>query len=299
MEGEALADDGPPAASPKSYLVLLFVAARAEEPLLEDELGLAQVLLRVDPLDLVLVVDLVALDPLARADETVHGVGQAVLARGGHALEDREQAVRLADVGADVQLRDRLLVGRGVGGLDDVADQSLAIAPDPAIRERPIHDRRQQRQVGAFELVAVEEAADRGRSEERRIAVEDQQVAVEAGELGSDLQHGVAGPRGLVLYDIREAVAQVAANRVLRATDHYVDVFRGDDLQDVADDQVDDRLVAQPGQEKRAELGIVMSGGEDDGLALAPGRGGRRRVALWLGRWRRRSRHVVLVTFWM
>jgi hypothetical protein len=55
-------------------------------------------------------VDLIALDPLARADETVHGVGQAVLACGGNALESREQAVRMPDVGADVQLVDSLLV---------------------------------------------------------------------------------------------------------------------------------------------------------------------------------------------
>jgi hypothetical protein len=150
---------------------------------------------------------------------------------------------------------------------------ALVIAPDPAVGQRPTHDRRQQRQVRALEMVAVEEAADRGRPEERCVAVEDQQIAVEAGELGSDLKNGVAGPRGLVLYDVRVAVAQMAANRLLRAADDDVDIFRGDDLEHIADDQVDDRLVAKPRQEKRAEPGIVTPGGEDHGLALGPGDG--------------------------
>ena len=80
VEREALADDRAPAAGAKGHLVLFLLAARPEEALLQNELGLLQVLARVDALDFIRVVDLVALDPQPRADELVHAIRQLILA---------------------------------------------------------------------------------------------------------------------------------------------------------------------------------------------------------------------------
>ena len=61
MQRETLADDGPPAPGAERHLILLFLAAGTEDPLLENELGVGQVLGSVDALDLILVVQLIAI----------------------------------------------------------------------------------------------------------------------------------------------------------------------------------------------------------------------------------------------
>src|SRR5450759_4730919 len=94
---------------------------------------MTQVLRGVDPLDLVLVICPIALDPLARAAEAIDDVRKAVLSRGSHGIEDGEDALGPAHVGAQVELVDRLLRGRCVGGLHDVADPAVLAAPDPAV----------------------------------------------------------------------------------------------------------------------------------------------------------------------
>ncbi len=230
VEGEAFPDDGPPAARPKPDLVLLLGATRPEEPLLQDELGVAQILIGVDPLDLVLVVCPICLDPLAGADQAIDRVGQAVLSRAGHPLEGGEDALGSADICAQVELVDGLLLGGGVRGLDDVADSAVAVAPDAAVGKRPIHDGREQRQVCGLEYVAVEETADRAGPEERGVAVEDQQIALEIGEQRPDLQDGVARAGRVVLHHVCVAVSEMPSDGGLRPADDDIHVLRGGEL---------------------------------------------------------------------
>ena len=54
---KAFADDGAPAAGAEGDQVLLFLAAGTEKPFLQNELGVGQVLERVDALDFILVVE--------------------------------------------------------------------------------------------------------------------------------------------------------------------------------------------------------------------------------------------------
>jgi len=77
MHGEALADDGAPAAGTEGDLVLSLRAVRTEEPFLQDEFGICQVLRGVDPLDFILIIGLVTFDQQARADQLVDTISKA------------------------------------------------------------------------------------------------------------------------------------------------------------------------------------------------------------------------------
>ena len=83
MHGEALADDGAPAAGAESDQVLLLLPAGAEEALLQDEFGMLEVRGGVDALNFILIVELVIGDPEAGADELMDTVGQPVFAIDG------------------------------------------------------------------------------------------------------------------------------------------------------------------------------------------------------------------------
>ena len=69
-----------PAAGAKGDQVLLFLAARTVKTLLQNELGLFQILRGVDALHLILIVELIALDSEPGADELMHAIGELVIA---------------------------------------------------------------------------------------------------------------------------------------------------------------------------------------------------------------------------
>ncbi len=105
VQGKALANHRAPAAGAELDDVALFLAARAEQALEQDELDLLQVRACVDALDLVLVVDLIALHLEAGADQPVHRVGQPVFAvdrRRRQGLQHREDLLCGHDIRADV-----------------------------------------------------------------------------------------------------------------------------------------------------------------------------------------------------
>ncbi len=70
----------------------------------------------------------------------------------------------------------------GFGVLDDVDDLAAGIADDAAVGEWAAGDGGEQGQVGLLQTVAVEQAANGGGPEQRRIAIEDEQIALEAAQ---------------------------------------------------------------------------------------------------------------------
>jgi hypothetical protein len=76
----------------------------------------------------------------------------------------------------------------------------------------------------------------------------------------------VARPLGALLDDVRVAAPEVLTNGVLLSADNQVDVLGGDHMEDVLDDEVQDRP-APEGLEKQRSIAGVLAGGEDDGFA--------------------------------
>ncbi len=175
VEREALADDRPPAAGAKGDLVLLLLAAGPEEAFLQDELGLLQVLRRVDALDFVRVVNLIALHPQTRANEFVDTVRQRIPAirRRGEFFQRGKDGWRRYQVGAHVELVNIPHGGRGFGLLDDVYNGAGGIANDAPVRQRPGGDGGQQGQMRLAQGMAVEQPPNGRRAEQRGIAVQD------------------------------------------------------------------------------------------------------------------------------
>ena len=271
MQREPLADHRAPAAGAELDDVALLLPPRPEEPFLQDELGPLQILAGVDPLDLVLVVDLVALHGQPVVDQPVRQVGQPVFAVQRRRRQRRQHRPDLPggdDVRADVELPDLPHPRRRLRLLDDVHDAAVAVADHAAVGVGPVGDRGEQRQVGRAQPVAVDQPADRGRREERRVAVEDQQVAVEVAQERLELPHRVAGAPGILLDDVAVARPQVRPDRLAAVADDDVGVRRRHDLRHVRRDVVDDLPAAQVLQQHgQAVVGDGLgAGGEDDGF---------------------------------
>ena len=136
VHGEAFADDGPPAAGAESDQVLLLLAPRPEQPLLQDELGPRQVRGGVDALHFVLVVEPVALDASAGPNQLVHAIGQAVFAvdrRWRQVLQRVGDHLRIDHVRPDIHFADLAHLGRRLGVLDDVDDLAAGVADDAPV----------------------------------------------------------------------------------------------------------------------------------------------------------------------
>src|SRR3974390_2724493 len=105
MQSEAFTNQGTPASGAERDLVLLLMAAGAEQPLLQDELGPNEVFRRVDALHFILIVEAITIHPQSRADEFVNAVGKAerAIGRGGsEPAENREDVSRTHRVSANV-----------------------------------------------------------------------------------------------------------------------------------------------------------------------------------------------------
>ena len=95
------------------------------------------------------------------------------------------------------------------------------------------------------QAVPVEQPADGVRAEQRRVAVEDQQVAAEILERCGRLQHGVACPQRLVLHDELVSGAQMFPNLLPCRTQDHVDVLWRYHSQCVLDNAIEDGAVPQ------------------------------------------------------
>src|ERR1035441_1234110 len=70
----------PPPAGAEGDQVLFFLPPRTVQPLLQNELGTLEVRIRIDPLHLVLIVELVVLDLKPRPYQLVHAIGETIIA---------------------------------------------------------------------------------------------------------------------------------------------------------------------------------------------------------------------------
>ena len=95
-----------------------------------------------------------------------------------------------------VALLDRELGGARVGGLDDARDPAGRVAQHDAGH---LHLRRQQDQVGARLGLVPQHPLQGLGAQQRRIAIQDQDVAAKAFQGASGLEHGVAGAALLAL----------------------------------------------------------------------------------------------------
>ncbi len=203
----------PPVPNATRFCFLL--APRPEQPLLENELGPRQVRRRVDALHFVLVVEPIAFHAPARSNQLVNPVREAVSRRDGAGIDG---------VGAHVDLADFADGSRCLGVLDDVDDLAGGVADDASVGKRPIDNRCQQRQVRLPQAVAVEQSADGCGAEQWRVAIENQQRAMEIPQQRQRLQGCVARAERLLLQDIVDFVAQVRPHFLLPVSDHDVNV---------------------------------------------------------------------------
>src|ERR1019366_3301173 len=254
---KAFADDGAPAAGAEGDQVLLFLSSGKEKPFLEDELGGGQVLRRVDALDLILVVQLIAIHAETRADEFVYAVGETVLtvARGGRKpAQGGEDGCRIHHVSSDVQLANLAHFRQRLVFFDDVQDLAAGIADDAAVRQRAIQHGRQQRKVRLLEMVPVDQTANRARAEKRRVAVKDQQIAAEILQKGRRLQDRVSGAERLFLADVAIAGAQALPHFLLPVSDHHIQVLDRYQLQRILNHVLQHAAVAEGLQNQRTPI---------------------------------------------
>ena len=83
------------------------------------------------------------------------------------------------------------------------------------------------------QAMTVEQPANGSRTKQRRVSIEDEHVAIEAGQRFGGLQNGVAGAEFLTLGDVVELRSQMRLHFILAVSHHNMDVFRLDYLQRV------------------------------------------------------------------
>ena len=152
----------------------------------------------------------------AVVDDVPDRVGQLELALRVPSVEPVERAPqrrRAEDVGGRVQLADRALLVRRVPFLDHAQHPAGPVANHTAIRERRVGLEREERGVGVGAPVLVEERSEQLGREERRVAREDEDVALESVEGAARGGDGVSGAARLVLDDDRDSVELLDALR--------------------------------------------------------------------------------------
>ena len=283
-EVEAFPDHGPPAARPEPDQVGFLVGHRTHGPLLQDELGLLAVGVGVDAEHFAAVVDLVAFHPPPGPDELVDDVGQADMGAIRQGAQGRKERFRAHDVGPDVQLANVAEGPRRVFFLDDIHDQPAAVAHDAAIGQRHVGDGGQQGQIHLAQAVAGDEALDRDRANQGRVAVEDQHIAGMVGQSRGRLQNGMARAQLRFLHDVLVIRAKVGLELILLKADDQDRLLGRDVARRRIQDVVHDRAIVQ--QLQRLEVGlacpVARPGGQDHGFE----RGG---VGFRLGRVHTRS----------
>ena len=134
-------------------------------------------------------------DGLAVGDEQAERVGDVELALRVVRLETveyRPELLGAEDVDAGVHLAELVLLGRGVGRLDDAGEPPGAVAHDPPVPARVLRLEGQHRAGGALAAVRLDESADERRGQGGDVAVEHEHVAGRISERGSGGAHGVA-----------------------------------------------------------------------------------------------------------
>ena len=154
------------------------------------------------------------LDAPGRPSQDADDIGEIVLTLVVVGLDLRErlpEPLGLEAVDARVDLDDLLLVVRRVAVLDDALDPP-ALAQDPAVALRSIHDGGEHRRDRARRPVVAHETLERLAREERRVSRQDEDRALAAGR--PRLEDRVAGAEALALLDDGDALARHGAHAV-------------------------------------------------------------------------------------
>ncbi len=203
----------------------------------------------------------------------------------------QERAVQRVD--ARVDLAHGLLVGRRIGLLDDLAHGAVGIAQHPPVAERVGRLAAEQGDRGARAGVLAGQRGQRGRFEQRHVAVADQHRARQVrGQLGQRALHGVPGAQALLLHrgphrpaQLRTQLGQRRAHLVTAVPDHRDQVL-GLELGDRVHGVREQAAAADRVQHLRscgAHPG-ALTGGQHDGGARSPaGCGGVRAVGVGHG----------------
>ena len=130
--------------------------------------------------------------------------------------------------------------------------------------------RGKQSQVRLLQLVPVQKAANGAGPEQRRIAVEDEQVSIEIRKLARRLQRGMAGAQLAFLNHIMIIGAQVSTDVVAAVAHHDGDIFGRHHFQRVLEHAFQNAVVPQAAQHDGAALRIegVLARGENHRLAV-------------------------------
>ena len=164
----------------------------APQPLLQRGLALGELQAVVDAVDLVRVGHL-QVHGLA---EHRHGVGQVKLALvvvGGELRQHRRQLPPVEAVDAGIGKGVAALLLAAVAVLHDAAYSPLLIGEDPTVASWIGQAGREQGHGGAAGAVLRQQLLQGAGTQQGHIAVEHQQLALEAGEGLEQLLHGVAG----------------------------------------------------------------------------------------------------------
>ena len=226
------------------------------------------------------------MDPVPGAGREAHHVGEIELALRvvrPELGEEPEEQLRPDGVQTWVDLGDGTLDVARVPLFDDAGDLAVGSADDSAIAGGPCEVERHQRQVRARGAVGIEQGAERGGADERHVAVEDEDVAREAGEGRRGARDRVAGPALLRLEDDAEVPhprsAQLGyrgAHSVRLVPDHQRDPLgleRHQGGEHVADEGAARELVQYLGAPGAHAL--AQAGGQDDRAERTGNRHGR------------------------
>ena len=158
------------------------------------------------------------------ASSSADDVGEVVLPLVVVTAQTREGAAKRVggeDVGADVRLGDRALLGRRVAVLHDAGEPAVLVADDPAV-VAGIERLRGERRARAAGAVSRDEAGDERAGGERMVAVEHHDVAGETAESREAGSGGIAGAALLVLDRPLHALGEDRGERVVgrRRDDH-------------------------------------------------------------------------------
>ena len=169
----ALPDHRTPAAGAEDDL-RVGVLPPHEQPLEDDVPGYRQLLGGVDAVDLVRVVDLVAVDPPAGVDDPAREVGQTVLARDRHRRKRAQEQAMAGHIPPNVDFLDALM-GCGLVRALHYRHDPPALPHDTTVRRVRVLDHGgQDRQVRPLEPVPGEQPQQGLRAQQRRVGVGDQ-----------------------------------------------------------------------------------------------------------------------------
>jgi hypothetical protein len=188
-------------------------------------------------------------------------------AEGASVCNAARKATALHAVGANVELTNLADLGRGLGLFDDVDDLAGGVADDTSIGKRTIYDGGQQSEMRLAKLVAVEQPTHRVGTEQRRVAIEDEQVAIEAFHGFHGHACGVSSAERLLLYNVLVSVAEVRAHFILAIANHDVDVLGSGNLERIVNYAIENGSFAEFAENQGLSIAVDgrLAGCQDNG----------------------------------